>query len=463
MRSLDGIDLNNKSLDNAIAQSVASISWSNAQGKIGFDFSDNVLAWGTGSSTKNILDLKIHEFATPTADLAMGGYGITGLVWPDVDSDVATKEYVDYVAIMSRIWKGDLLHSVQLYSGGIKQASVFFLTNLPANDDTVVLFNDDIGGDTTETFLFKIVLTEPAENFEVLIGATDLDTMTNLVAVINDHSTLWSAYLCSTLDKINPDVVIIYRKLQTVTSYVDAIYGTITNDYGKIIDYADEIDYSKDISIILPSSFTVKNFGFGNKVADLKSNETHSTRADDMFHTWDSDGQTWVDVGAVTFTEADVRATVLTGLSLLDSTPITATDTVLEAQGKLQAQITNVGFKWSEITTDQNSTPYQMVAENGYIANNLTDPYYTRFLLPVAGTVGDVIRVTGKGAGGWSIEQNAGNQIHFGNISTFAGVPGYLQSGHFKDSIELVCVVGGASSEWNVVSSVGNIDIEVLL
>lgn len=40
--------------------------------------------------------------------------------------------------------------------------------------------------------------------------------------------------------------------------------------------------------------------------------------------------------------DTDVRATTLTGLSTTNSTPITATDTVLTAEGKLQAQISLV-------------------------------------------------------------------------------------------------------------------------
>lgn len=50
---------------------------------------------------------------------------------------------------------------------------------------------------------------------------------------------------------------------------------------------------------------------------------------------WRGD-KTWQDF------DTDVRATTLTGLSTTNSTPITATDTVLTADGKLQAQISLV-------------------------------------------------------------------------------------------------------------------------
>lgn len=50
---------------------------------------------------------------------------------------------------------------------------------------------------------------------------------------------------------------------------------------------------------------------------------------------WRGD-KTWQDF------DTDVRATTLTGLSTTNSTPIIATDTVLTAEGKLQAQISLV-------------------------------------------------------------------------------------------------------------------------
>jgi hypothetical protein len=108
------------------------------------------------------------------------------------------------------------------------------------------------------------------------------------------------------------------------------------------------------------------------------------------------------------------------------------------------------GLTWSEIT----GTSQTMSVNTGYIANNAG---LVTLTLPSTSAVGDVVRVTGKGAGGWRIAQPASVVIHFGNTDTTTGTGGYLQFTHRRDSVELVCVV--ANTEWNVVSSMGNIDL----
>ena len=77
--------------------------------------------------------------------------------------------------------------------------------------------------------------------------------------------------------------------------------------------------------------------------------------------------------------------------------------------------------------------------------------------LPTTAEVGKIVRVTGKGAGGWKIAQNSSEIIHFGSVDTTTGTSGYLASSLTRDSIELICIV--ADTEWNVISSVGNISI----
>lgn len=107
------------------------------------------------------------------------------------------------------------------------------------------------------------------------------------------------------------------------------------------------------------------------------------------------------------------------------------------------------GITWTEVT----GTTQSMAVDNAYIANNASQVVFT---LPSTAAVGKVVRVSGKGAGGWKIAQNASGIIHFGNVDTTTGTGGYIQSTHRRDSVELVCVV--ANNEWNVISSVGNID-----
>jgi hypothetical protein len=108
------------------------------------------------------------------------------------------------------------------------------------------------------------------------------------------------------------------------------------------------------------------------------------------------------------------------------------------------------GISWSEVT----GTTQTMAVDTAYIANNASQVVFT---LPDTAAVGKVVRVSGKGAGGWKIAQNASEIIHFGNTDTTTGTGGYLSSTHRRDAVELVCVV--ADTEWNVISSVGNITV----
>ncbi len=111
---------------------------------------------------------------------------------------------------------------------------------------------------------------------------------------------------------------------------------------------------------------------------------------------------------------------------------------------------TGTGLTWSVITADQSA-----VAGNGYICNKAG---LLTLTLPASGAIGDIIEVTGiNTALGWKIGQNANQQIFFGNQNTTLGTGGSLASAATRDSIKIVCVVSGASSVYNVISSMGNI------
>lgn len=110
------------------------------------------------------------------------------------------------------------------------------------------------------------------------------------------------------------------------------------------------------------------------------------------------------------------------------------------------------GLTWAVTTVDAS-----LVASNGYIANKAG---LLTMTLPATSAVGDVIRITGiNTAVGWRIAQNATQQIFFGTSSTTVGVGGYLEATAIRDSVEMVCVVAGTASVFNVLSSVGNITI----
>lgn len=105
---------------------------------------------------------------------------------------------------------------------------------------------------------------------------------------------------------------------------------------------------------------------------------------------------------------------------------------------------------WETITT----TSHTAEENKAYITNNASEVTIT---LPASCDVGKIVRVTGIGAGGWKIAQNAGQVIHFGDTSTTSGTGGSIESTHQRDAVELVCVV--ADSEFQIISSVGSLDI----
>jgi len=121
--------------------------------------------------------------------------------------------------------------------------------------------------------------------------------------------------------------------------------------------------------------------------------------------------------------------------------------TVTNGAGTITIDSTGGGITWNEET----GTSATMAVNTGTIANNAA---LVTLTLPSTSAIGDILRVTGKGAGGVRIAQNAGETIYFGTFTTTTGVGGSLTSTETRDSIELVCIT--ANDEWNVISSIGN-------
>jgi hypothetical protein len=107
---------------------------------------------------------------------------------------------------------------------------------------------------------------------------------------------------------------------------------------------------------------------------------------------------------------------------------------------------------WVDVT----GTSQAMAVNTGYMADNAGLVTVT---LPATAVQFSVIIVSGYGAGGWKIAQNAAQQIIFGSSSTTAGVTGFLASTNQYDAVELLAVVGGASTIWKVQVAVGNITV----
>jgi len=109
------------------------------------------------------------------------------------------------------------------------------------------------------------------------------------------------------------------------------------------------------------------------------------------------------------------------------------------------------GLTWNEVT----GTSQSASVDNGYITNNASLVTVT---LPDTAALGSVVRICGKGAGGWKLAQNASESIIWDeDSSTTTGTGGSLQSTDDYDAVEVLCTV--ANTTWTVISSKGNITV----
>lgn len=106
------------------------------------------------------------------------------------------------------------------------------------------------------------------------------------------------------------------------------------------------------------------------------------------------------------------------------------------------------GFTWSVVTTNTS-----MAVNNGYIINGgglLT------MTLPASAIPGDIVRIGGFSASGWSIVYGTNQIIHYG-INDTTVTTGSLSSAQRYDTVELINVV--ANTNWLVLSNQGNLTI----
>jgi hypothetical protein len=150
--------------------------------------------------------------------------------------------------------------------------------------------------------------------------------------------------------------------------------------------------------------------------------------------------------GAASFTAYAVicGGTTATG-ALQNVSGVGSSGQVLTSNGAsaLPTWQTITTFTWNTVS----GTSQTMAVNNGYFPNNAG---LVTLTLPSTAAGGDIVRVSGKGAGGWKIAQNSGQTIHFGSRDTTTGVGGSLASTNQYDAIELVCHT--ANTDWSLLS-----------
>lgn len=113
--------------------------------------------------------------------------------------------------------------------------------------------------------------------------------------------------------------------------------------------------------------------------------------------------------------------------------------TILQSGATFTISTSGSGLGWNEVT----GTSASMAVNNGYIASNGS---LVTLTLPSTASVGDVLYIVGKGAGGWLIAQGAGQTIHIGSSASTGGAGGSVASSNQFDSVQLVCTV--ANTTW---------------
>ena len=104
---------------------------------------------------------------------------------------------------------------------------------------------------------------------------------------------------------------------------------------------------------------------------------------------------------------------------------------------------------WHVINSNQT-----IAVKNNYIVNN---PALITLTLPVTAAVGDVFKIVTLTSGGFLIEQNAGQNIIFGDQESSVGVLGYVSATEKGSAVEVVCVE--ANTKFLIVSAVGNLTL----
>lgn len=138
---------------------------------------------------------------------------------------------------------------------------------------------------------------------------------------------------------------------------------------------------------------------------------------------------------------------VLIGSTGSDPVPATLTAgagiSIANAAGSITISGTASSIGWNVITGNTNA-----VVENGYICNSASPLTVT---LPVTAAVGTAIAVANFNTGGFTIAQNANQNIRIGSTVSTTGVGGSVASSAQGDAIYLVCVV--ANTSWMVINA----------
>ena len=93
-------------------------------------------------------------------------------------------------------------------------------------------------------------------------------------------------------------------------------------------------------------------------------------------------------------------------------------------------------------------------SNHAYIASGSS---LLRITLPGTAAVGTTVEIIGQGAGGWTLQQNAGQIVSWVGASTTSGVGGYVASANANSCVKVMCVT--ANTNWIVMTHEGAITL----
>lgn len=197
-----------------------------------------------------------------------------------------------------------------------------------------------------------------------------------------------------------------------------------------------------------PTSTDAKNFELGAIWLDRLTDSVYMlVDLAQGVATWVSLGGVFSGVETLTIPGPTVITPVSNNINFLNGTGMSITgsgDDVTFTVTAIPAVV-----PWSVET----SANVNITVNQGYFSNSGSG---VDFLLPAVAAVGDVFYISNiHASGGWTVSQNAGQNIRIGNQITTTGVGGSLSSSATGDSIFAVCYV--ANTSFQVVSSMGNI------
>ena len=297
----------------------------------------------------------------------------------------------------------------------------------------------------------------------VLERATDYDQVAeinpgDLVIVLNGTTQDQSSWLqTETVATIGTDPILFSQFSASIpVSMANGGTGTgLTAANGGIV-YSD----ANSMEILAPTATALQMLQSGSNAAPSWSTATWPATTTINQILYSSSANV---IGGITATASGAMYTNATGVPafaaltdgqvLVGSTagyPIPATLTagtgISISNGANTITITNsfTGATWNDVT----GTSQGMAVNNNYLANHAT--LLVTLTLPAIAAFGSMITVQGYGPGLFTIAQNAGQTIHFGDKNTTTGAGGSITALNRYNSITLLCAV--ANTDWTVVN-----------